>query len=107
LLNAFSFWYFIGTVVLPTAIASYSLVGEKVEKSLEPLLATPTTDGAILLGKNIAAFTPAIISAYAGAAIFMFSIDRLTYDELKYLYYPNWTMWIILLAVAPLACSNK
>ena len=31
--------------ILPSIIASYSFVGEKIEKSLEPLLATPTTDG--------------------------------------------------------------
>ena len=40
--------------VLPSTIAAYSIVGEKVEKTLEPLLATPTTDGEILLGKSIA-----------------------------------------------------
>jgi ABC-2 type transport system permease protein len=48
--------------VLPSTIAAHSIVGEKVEKTLEPLLATPTTDGEILLGKGIAAFLPPIIS---------------------------------------------
>jgi len=67
LLDAFSFWFVIGTAILPTAIASYSLVGEKVEKSLEPLLATPTTEGEILLGKSLTAFIPAIVSTYASA----------------------------------------
>jgi len=56
LLNAFSFFFIIASAVLPTAIAAYSIVGEKVEKSLEPLLATPTTDSEILLGKSIADF---------------------------------------------------
>jgi len=55
LLNSFSFFFVIIAALLPTPIASYSIVGEKVEKSLEPLLATPTTDGEILLGKSIAA----------------------------------------------------
>lgn len=104
LLNAFSFWFVIGAAVLPTGIASYSLVGEKVEKSLEPLLATPVTDSEILMGKSLVAFMPAIVSTYAGAALYMFLIDRITYSQLGYLYYPNWTMGIILLAVAPLAC---
>lgn len=82
LLNAFAFFFIIGAAVLPTAIASYSLVGEKVEKSLEPLLATPTTDGEILLGKSIAAFLPPIVAIYACAALFMALIDRLTYGTL-------------------------
>ena len=54
-------------------------MGEKVEKSLEPLLATPTTDGEILLGKSIAAFIPPVVATWAGAAIYMALIDNLTY----------------------------
>jgi ABC-2 type transport system permease protein len=52
--------------VLPSTIAAYSIVGEKVEKTLEPLLATPTTDGEILLGKSIAAFLPPVLSTWMG-----------------------------------------
>jgi len=43
-ISAFSLWFFIGAAVLPVSIASYSLVGEKVQKSLEPLLAAPVSD---------------------------------------------------------------
>ena len=58
ILNTFSFFFIILAAVLPTTIATYAIVGEKVEKSLEPLLATPTTDSELLLGKSIAAFFP-------------------------------------------------
>lgn len=104
LLNAFAFFFVIGAATLPVAIASYSLVGEKVEKSLEPLLAAPVTDGEILLGKSLAAFLPSLVATYGGCAIFMAFIDNLTFSQLGYLYFPNWTMGVILLAVAPLAC---
>lgn len=103
MIEGFSFFFIIGAATLPTAIASYSLVGEKVQKSLEPLLATPTTDGEILLGKAIAAFLPPIAGTYLGAIIFMVLIDRFTYGILGYLYFPNWDMGIILLLLAPLA----
>ncbi len=103
LLDAFAFFFIISADVLPTAIAAYSLVGEKVEKSLEPLLATPTTDSELLLGKSVAAFIPPILAIYAGAAVFMALTDRFTYGTLGYLYFPNWKMGIILLAVTPLA----
>jgi ABC-2 type transport system permease protein len=103
LLNAFSFFFVIAASTLPTAIASYSIVGEKVEKSLEPLLATPTTDSEILLGKSIAAFLPPIIATYASAVIYMVLIDYLTYPTLGYLNYPNVSIGIILLLVIPLA----
>ncbi len=104
LISSFSFWFVIGAAILPISIASYSLIGEKVEKSLEPLLATPVMDEEILIGKGLAAFIPSIVSNYIGAAIFMFLIDLFTYDKLKYLYFPNWNMAIILLILSPLVC---
>jgi ABC-type Na+ efflux pump permease subunit len=102
LLDAFSFFFVIAAATLPTAIASYSIVGEKVEKSLEPLLATPTTDGEILLGKSIAAFLPPIIATYASATLYMTLMDNLVYSKIG-LYYPNWHIGIILFLVIPLA----
>ena len=102
-LNAFSFFFIIGAAYLPTAIASYSLVGEKVEKSLEPLLATPITDSELLLGKSIAAFLPPIVAIWVSAAVFMALSNEFTHQTLGYSYFPNWTMGIILLLVAPLS----
>jgi ABC-2 type transport system permease protein len=103
LMDAFSVWFMIGAAIIPTAIASYSLVGEKVQKSLEPLLATPMTDGEILLGKTISALVVPLASIYAGAAIFMTLMDFVTQGTLGYLYYPNWHIGAILL-VAPVIC---
>ncbi len=104
LLDAFSFLYVIGAGLAPLGIAAYSLVGEKVQKSLEPLLATPTTDEEILAGKSIAAFLPAIASNYIGALIFTVLIDVFTYNTLNSLYFPNSKFAIILFVLAPLAC---
>ena len=103
LLNSFSFFIVIGAAYVPLGIASYSIVGEKVEKSLEPLLATPLTDGEILLGKAIAAALPALIAMYAGAAVFMFGIDAVTFGKLGYNYFPNWTFVVLLLVLVPVA----
>ncbi len=89
--------------MLPAVIASYSFVGEKIEKSLEPLLATPTTDGELLLGKSLAAFLPSMAATYAGAVIFMALVDGLTYGQLGYLMFPDWNAAVILVLAAPLA----
>ena len=90
--------------VLPSTIAAYSIVGEKIEKTLEPLLATPTTDGEILLGKGIAAFVPPILSAWMGASIFMAASDYFLLNAgLGYYYFPNWNAGVMLLILAPLA----
>jgi ABC-2 type transport system permease protein len=103
LIDAFSFFFVIIAAYLPTAIAAYSLIGEKVEKSLEPLLATPTTDGELLLGKNIAGFIPPVAAIYISSFIFMALMDALTRGTLGYLAFPNWSMAVILLVVVPLA----
>jgi ABC-2 type transport system permease protein len=90
--------------VLPSTIAAYSIVGEKVEKTLEPLLATPTTDGEILLGKSIAAFLPPVLSTWMGASIFMALTDYFLVNAgLGYYYFPNWNAAVMLLLLAPLA----
>ena len=103
LLNSFSFFLVIGAAFVPLGIASYSIVGEKVEKSLEPLLATPLTDGEILLGKNISAIVPTLVAMYAGASVFMVGIDEVTFHKLGYYYFPNWTIATLLLVLVPVA----
>ncbi len=103
LLPAFLFFYVILAAYLPTPIASYTIVGEKVEKSLEPLLATPTTDGEILLGKGIAAFIPPLVAVLGGATVFMILMDLTTHGTLGYYYFPNWSAAALLFMLVPLA----
>ncbi len=102
-INAFAFFFIVGAGILPTAIASYSIVGEKEAQSLEPLLATPTTDGEILLGKSIGALLPPLVAIWIGAVIFMALIDIYTVGLLGYLYYPNGSIAVIMLLLVPLA----
>lgn len=103
LLPAFLFWFLILAAYLPTPIASYTLVGEKVEKNLEPLLATPTTDGEILLGKSIAAFLPSVAGILAGSTLFMILMDLVTHSKLGYYYFPTWGSALVLYVMVPLA----
>jgi len=102
-INAFAFFFIIGASPLPTAIASYTIVGEKQEQSLEPLLATPTTDSEILLGKCIGALLPPLVAIWIGGVIFMGLIDAITFRLLGYPYYPNAVMAVIMLLLVPLA----
>jgi ABC-2 type transport system permease protein len=101
-LNAFPFFFIMYTGALPASIASYSLVGEKVERSLEPLLATTATDGEILLGKGIAALVPPLAAMWAGMLVLMTYCDVLTRSTLGGLYFPNWTAALVVFGVAPL-----
>ena len=91
--------------VLPSIIASYSFVGEKIERSLEPLLATPTTDSELLLGKSLAAFIPCMAVTYFAAAISLTIFDVWSFSALGVFLLPN-VFWILAMgAIAPLACT--
>ncbi|MGE5187792.1 MAG: ABC transporter permease [Betaproteobacteria bacterium] len=102
--NLGSMYFVIIPAVLPSIIASYSFVGEKVEKSLEPLLATPTTDGELLLGKSLAAFIPCMAVTYIAMAIYVPIIDFWTIEILGYPLLPNVFWGILMFAITPLGC---
>jgi ABC-2 type transport system permease protein len=102
LMDSFSIWFIIAATIIPTAIASYSLVGEKIQRSLEPMLATPMSDGEILLGKTLSALLLPLGALYAGSISFMTLLDSFTHKLLGYYYYPNWHIGAILFA-APFA----
>lgn len=104
LINLSTTYFVIIAVVLPTIIASYSFVGEKVEKSLEPLLATPTTDEELLFGKSLAAFLPCMGATYVGAAIFVTLVDIWSYSNFGMFLLPNIEWTVIITLMAPLAC---
>ncbi len=99
LLNALSYFYITLAYILPINLSSYSIIGEKIEQSLEPLLATPTTDSELLFGKIIASFLPCISVLYISFTIFMILSDAIIYNNIGYLFFPNWSMVIILLAM--------
>jgi ABC-type Na+ efflux pump permease subunit len=102
--NVGSIYFVLIPSILPSIIASYSFVGEKIEKSLEPLLATPTTDGELLLGKSLAAFIPCMAVTYAGSAIFAIIMDSWAYTKFGVLTLPNPFWALVMGVISPLAC---
>jgi ABC-type Na+ efflux pump permease subunit len=103
-LNLSSGYFVVIAAVLPTIIASYSFVGEKVEHSLEPLLATPTTDSELLFGKALASFLPCILASYIGAVIFVIIVDVWSFSSLGVFLLPNLYFGLLLGVITPLTC---
>ncbi len=101
LISAFGFFFMIMGALIPLYISSYSIVGEKVEKSMEPLLSTPTMDGEILMGKYIGTLLPALSFVYLGAIVYMSLIDALTRTDFGYFFFLNWSFGVILLVGVP------
>jgi ABC-type Na+ efflux pump permease subunit len=52
-------------IVIPPVIAAYSVVGERDQGTLEPVLTAPIRASELLLGKAAAAFLPSVLIAYA------------------------------------------
>lgn len=57
-------------VLVPAVLASYAIVGERLQGSLEPILATPIRREELLLGKAAAAFLPTVAIAYLVFGVF-------------------------------------
>lgn len=94
--------------IVPSIVASYSFVGEKVNRSIEPLLATPTTDGELLLGKMLATFIATMMGSYVAFAINIVAIDLILFPILGRLYAPDLSWIIVMLLLAPaISCAAK
>jgi len=63
--------YLILPIIIPSTIAAHSIVGEKSNRTLEPLLATPIKTWELLVGKCFAAALPAVIVTWISGGIFI------------------------------------
>jgi ABC-2 type transport system permease protein len=86
---------------LPSTIAAHSVIGEKVERTLEPLLATPVTTRELLVGKTLVAMVPAILLTWIAFAVTIAGIAEWAPPEaLELALRPVWPL--AFLFVAPL-----
>jgi ABC-2 type transport system permease protein len=88
--------------ILPTIISSYSIVGEKKNRTLEPLLAAPIAAEDIMAGKALAALIPALIATWLSAAIFAILVYLLTNNIVHRILVPDSTWLIGLFVLGPL-----
>lgn len=89
-------------LIVPSIIASYSIIGEKLARTLEPVLATPVTTGELLFGKCLAAGIPAVIITWICGAIFVAGLSLVTVSSrvLTAIVSPGW--FIVLILCVPL-----
>lgn len=89
-------------LAVPVTIAAYSIVGEKVERSLEPLLATPITTAQLFLGKSIAAAAPAVAITWFCYAVFLIFARFFSVSERVFRIFVD-PMWLVaMLLLVPL-----
>ncbi len=64
-------FFLLTPLILPTTIAAYTVIGEREQGTLEPVLTTPATDRELLVGKALAATVPAVLLAWLLFGIFV------------------------------------
>ncbi len=106
LISQFILLFMLLPVIIPVTIASYSVVGEKTTRTLEPLLATPVRTVELLAGKALAAVIPAVLATWIGFVAFALGTRVLTGSPavMARLFDPLWLSAVLvvgpLLAVA-------
>lgn len=59
------------SVLVPAVMSAYSVVGEREQGTLEPVLTTPVSRAELLIGKAAAIFMPAVVLGYLIFGIFV------------------------------------
>jgi ABC-2 type transport system permease protein len=67
--------------LVPAALAAYSIVGERLQGTLEPILSTPVRREELLLGKALAAFVPSVVVSYAVLALFIAIVELFAHPD--------------------------
>jgi ABC-2 type transport system permease protein len=89
-------------LIIPSVIASYSIVGEKTRRTLEPMLATPVRSWELLAGKYLAALIPSLILSWVAAAVYTAGMYRLVVSPKALSFIINETWLLVVLLCGPL-----
>lgn len=81
-------------LMVPVTIAAYSIVGEKITRSLEPLLATPVSTAQLLLGKGLAAALPGVVMTWFSYALFLVFARLFAVSDRVFSVFLN-PMWLV------------
>jgi ABC-2 type transport system permease protein len=86
---------------IPLSIATFSIIGEKQARSLEPVLASPIRTQELLAGKAVAALVPGVLAGWVTYAIFVV-LASLTYGPALFgvVTDPSWLAGVFLLGPA-------
>jgi ABC-2 type transport system permease protein len=86
---------------IPLAIATYSIIGEKQARSLEPVLAAPIRTSELLAGKALAALLPGVAAGWLTYVVFI-TLASVVYGPHLFLVVsdPSWLAGVFVLGPA-------
>jgi len=89
-------------LMVSTILGAHSFVGEKVSRTLEPLLATPVSDNELFTGKILSILIPSLIATLVGFCLFAIVTNFLSVNSLGVNYIPSATWLLALVLLMPL-----
>lgn len=95
-------FFMVMPAILPTIISSYSIIGEKKNRTLEPLLAAPVSVYDVIVGKTLSALIPSMIVTWISAVVYAVLVFIITYPVIHRVLIPDLSWAIGLLVLAPL-----
>ncbi len=99
--TVFSNVFILLAMIVPSVIAAYSIIGEKNNHSLEPLLATPVRRWQLLAGKILSALLPAVLITWISGGLFIVELAIITdANVVSHVITPGWL--ILFFAGTPL-----
>jgi ABC-2 type transport system permease protein len=96
--------FFIMPLILPSVVAGYTVVGEREQGTLEPVLTTPVRREELVLGKALAAIVPATAVAYVLFALFV-ALVRLFSDHQVISLVWQWAVVVTIALFTPLLAT--
>jgi ABC-type Na+ efflux pump permease subunit len=92
-------------VVIPSTLAAYTIVGEREQGTLEPLLTTPLRQQELVLGKAAAVLIPSVGLAYAVYAIFLLIVALFAHPDISNAVFHDRPTLLTLFLFAPLVAG--
>lgn len=99
----FMAYFLLIPAMVPMAIATQSVIGEKVARSLEPQLATPLEVPELLAGKTLAAALPAMVATWAVYVLYGVVNGAIADSRLTVFVFSD--VWLVaMVSLVPLIC---
>ncbi len=90
--------FFLIPFVVPTILAAHSVAGEKVGRTLEPVLAAPLQTWQLLLAKSLTALIPTILATWVAGIAFAVEVKSMALSpaEVPLILSPGWLAAMLL-----------
>jgi ABC-2 type transport system permease protein len=92
-------------VVMPSTLAAFTVVGEREQGTLEPLLTTPLREQEFIIGKGAAVMIPSVALSYLVYGLFLLAVELFAHPAVATAVFHNGPILLALFLFAPLVAG--